>query len=138
MKRNSRLKKARRQTRNRPRQIFIVLAIGIGLGAAAFGTDAYMTAKRQVAATQMTAAMAKAPKTVVAANDDEMYTGSILFTPDVGNVCHQLLFDNQNGGFIDNGYVDCAHAAYRGVSETSAKYWPVARVRVISDGFRTH
>jgi hypothetical protein len=138
MNRNSRLVKKRRKTSNRPRQIFIVLAIGMGLGAVAFGTDAYVTATRQVAAIRMTAATAKAPKTVVAANDDEMYTGSILFTPYVGNVCHQLLFDNQNGGFVDNGYVDCEHAAYRGVNETSAKYWPVARVRVISDGFRSH
>ena len=124
----------RRQSRNRPRQVAAVLAIGVSLGIAAFGTDAYVVAKRQSAAV-------KPHTTVVAADDDEIYTGSILFMPDSGNICRQLLFNNQNGEFADNGAVDCERAAYRGVtsvSETSAKYWPVARVRVISDGFRGH
>ena len=45
-------------------------------------------------------------------DDDEIYTGSILYMPDMGNVCRQLLFDNHNGQFTDNGYVDCERAAY--------------------------
>jgi hypothetical protein len=130
--------KTRRQpSRNRPRQIAAVIAIGGCLGFAGFSTDAYITAKQK-------AAVAKAAVTLVATgngNDDEIYTGSILFMPESGVRCRQLLFNNQNGLFSDNGSVDCDRAAYRGmtsVSETSAKYWPVARVQVISDGFRSH
>ncbi|HEX4410769.1 MAG TPA: hypothetical protein VH206_18515 [Xanthobacteraceae bacterium] len=126
----------RRQSNNRPRQVLAVLVIGATLGFAAFGTDAYIIAKRKSDA----AKAAAANTVVVSANDDEIYTGSILFTADMGPVCHQLLFNNQNGQFFDNGSVDCERAAYRGitsVSETSAKYWPVARVQVISDGFRS-
>ena len=134
MSRVTRRAPTRRQARNRPRQVAAVLAIGGCLGFGAFGTDAYITAKHRTVA-------AKGAVTVVAANpnDDEIYTGSILFMPDSGVRCRQLLFNNQSGLFTDNGTVDCDRAAYRGmtaVSETSAKYWPVARVQVISDAFR--
>ena len=71
-------------------------------------------------------------------DDDEIYTGSILYMPDdMGNVCRQLLFDNQNGQFTDNGYVDCARAAYQGRID-GPKRWSAARLRVISTGFLQH
>jgi hypothetical protein len=56
-------------------------------------------------------------------------------TPDTSNVCHQWLFDNHNGQFSDNGYVDCQRAFYQG-STDSPKQWSAVRVRVISTGFR--
>jgi hypothetical protein len=43
----------------------------------------------------------------VAPSNDEIYTGSILFTPHEGSTCHQFLFDNRTGRFNDNGNVDC-------------------------------
>jgi hypothetical protein len=102
------------------------VTIGLCLGAGAFEIGRYVTVTRQAAA--MAAASAAA--------DDEIYTGSILYMPDSGNACRQLLFDNQNGQFTDNGYVDCDRAAYRGAA--TPKQWSIARVRVISSGFREH
>jgi hypothetical protein len=99
--------------------------MGLCLGAGAFGIGRYVNVTRQAAAVAA----------VLAAADDDIYTGSILYMPDSGNACRQLLFDNQNGQFTDNGYVDCDRAAYRGANATP-KQWSAARVRVISSGFR--
>jgi hypothetical protein len=118
----------RRRKGARPgsRQVGAIVAIGLCLGAGAFGIGRYVIATRQAAA--VAAALA-------ADDDDDIYTGSILYMPDSGNACRQLLFDNQNGQFTDNGYVDCDLAAYRGPNATP-KQWSAARVRVISSGFR--
>ena len=121
MDRFSRPAKTRSRGRSGSRQAFIALAFGACLGLGALAIDYCVTAQRQ-------AAVALLPS-----DDDEIYTGSILYMPDMGNVCRQLLFDNQNGQFTDNGYVDCARAAYR---IDGPKRWSAARVRVISDGFR--
>jgi hypothetical protein len=102
----------------------VVVAVAAVLGVSALATDEFSVSKRQAAA----AAAAQQ-------NDDEIYTGSILYMPDEGRTCRQLLFDNQTGQFNDNGYVDCERAAYRSASSTP-KNWSVARMRVISDGFR--
>jgi hypothetical protein len=126
MQRFARPPKKIRRAGNRPSQVGLVLAIGAFLGFAAFGVDDYVTAKK---------AAANAAAAALAASDEEIYTGSILYTPDRGNLCRQLLFDNQSGQFTDNGYVDCDRAAYRNPNE-EAKHWSAARVRVISTGFR--
>ncbi|MFZ0424340.1 MAG: hypothetical protein WAL80_15810 [Xanthobacteraceae bacterium] len=128
MQRFARPQKKTRRGRNRPSQVGLVLAVGAVLGFAAFGIDDYVTAKK---------AAAKAAAAALAASDEEIYTGSILYMPDRGELCRQLLFDNQNGQFADNGYVDCTRAAYRSTNE-EAKHWSAARVRVISTGFRDH
>ncbi|HTZ02531.1 MAG TPA: hypothetical protein VMC05_09385 [Xanthobacteraceae bacterium] len=107
-------------------QIFIVVAaIGAVLALGAAATNEYVrAAKREAAGGTYHAA------------DDEIYTGSILYQPDAGNVCHQWLFDNQNGRFFDNGSVDCDRAAYQGLD--GPRQWSEARIKVISDGFRDH
>jgi hypothetical protein len=110
--------------RNGSRQVWAIVMIGLCLGAGAFGIGRYVTVTRQAAAVEAASA----------ADDDEIYTGSILYMPDSGNVCRQLLFDNQNGQFTDNGYVDCDRAAYHGAA--TPKQWSAARARVISSGFR--
>jgi hypothetical protein len=115
----------RRRGRNRSRQVWTVIGIGLALGIAALATDEYTTAKRYAKA----AAMAQ--------SDEEIYTGSILYMPDEGKVCRQLLFDNHNGRFSDNGYVDCERASYQG-SLDAPKQWSAARLRVISTGFLQH
>jgi hypothetical protein len=72
-----------------------------------------------------------------AASTNELYTGSILYLPYEGSNCRQLLFDNRNGRFTDNGNVDCAEASLQsGIS--SPKQWSAARAKVISMGFRDH
>ena len=114
--------KRRRRARSASQQIFVVLGIGTILGVAAFATDNFVTNSRQ-------------PAAAVTQSDDEIYTGSILFTPNRGNLCHQLLFDNITGGFADNGLVDCDQAAYHGLEVP--KRWSADRVRVISTGFRS-
>jgi hypothetical protein len=125
--RHARPSPRRKGSRQGARQVWAILTIGLCLGMGAFGIGRYVTVTRQAAA--VAAALAAA--------DGEIYTGSILYMPDSGNACRQLLFDNQNGQFTDNGYVDCDQAAYRGARATP-KRWPAARVRVISSGFREH
>jgi len=70
----------------------------------------------------------------VASNDDEIYTGSILYMPIEGRICHQFLFDNRTGRWSDNGDVDCERSAYH----ANPKNWSFARARAISAGFRDH
>ncbi len=67
--------------------------------------------------------------------DDEIFTGSILYMPDEGRLCRQILFDNHTGILTDNGNVDCERAAYHSAGGT-AKQWSAARMHVISTGFR--
>jgi hypothetical protein len=118
-----------RPAKNRPRtgngslQVMVVVVIGATLALVALGTDELITAKHDKAAA------------AVAPNDDEIYTGSILYMSDTSNFCHQWLFDNHNGQFTDNGAVDCERAAYRGALD-GPKQWSAARLRVISSGFR--
>jgi len=116
-------KKARRRGQSGSRQAMAVVALAAALGLGALAADKYAVAMR--------------PAPAAAPNDDEIYTGSILYMPNDGNVCRQLLFDNHNGRFTDNGYVDCERAAYQG-SLDSPKQWSAARLRVISSGFLQH
>lgn len=67
----------------------------------------------------------------------EFYTGSILYMPDSGKTCRQILFDNLTGHFTDNGIVDCASAAYHSPNEPPKRF-SFARMRVISSGFTQH
>jgi 3-hydroxy-3-methylglutaryl CoA synthase len=122
MNRFPRPAKTRPRARSGARQALAVLAVGACLCLAVLGIEHYVSAQR--AAVAVTAAP----------SDSEVYTGSVLYMPDVGDVCRQLLFDNHNGQFIDNGYVDCAHAAYRGGLDGSQG--PTGRIRVISTAFR--
>ncbi len=127
MNRRRRPAQRRARPRNSLRQTVVVFIIGITLWGAAFATDQYIEAKQASAAMAAAAASAK--------NDAEIYTGSILRMLDMGNVCRQWLFDNNGGGFTDNGYVDCDRAAYRG-GPNGFNRGPDSRVSVISSGFR--
>lgn len=115
-----RAKKPPRARQSR-RQIFAVLAIAATLALGAIATDGFVMALQR--------------QTVAAApSDDDIYTGSILLP--AGEVCRQLLFDNQSGRVTDNGNVDCERAAYNGLD--GPKQWSAARIRVIATGFREH
>jgi hypothetical protein len=121
------------------RQTLIVLSTAVVLAVGLFAAGDYVVATQRAPATVKAflkpAADRTAAKTAAASGDDEIYTGSILYIPYEGTNCRQLLFDNRNGRFIDNGYVDCMHAAYQsGIG--SPKQWSAARVKVISTGFR--
>jgi hypothetical protein len=111
------------------RQTAVVITIGMLLGTALFVTGGYLTTKQR--------AVAPEPGVAQTQTDAEIYTGSILYMPDEGRVCHQLLFQNLTGRFVDNGYVDCLGAAYL-ESEGPPKRMSTARVKVISSGFREH
>jgi hypothetical protein len=125
-KRMTRSAKNRRHGRSNRRQaFFVVVALGATLGLGALATDQYVVLSNSQAAAA-----------VVAANGNDIYTGSILYMPDSSDVCHQWLFNNLNGLFTDNGYVDCQRAAYRGLE--APKRLSVARAQVISTGFRDH
>ena len=128
MYRRARRLKARSSRRDSVRQTLGVIAVGVLLGTSLFATGEYITARQRASAAAAAAA---------AANVEEIYTGSILYMPDEGRTCHQLLFDNHTGRFTANGNVDCENAAYRG-SGGLPKRWSAARVRVISTGFRQH
>jgi len=107
-------------------EILTVSALGAMLALGVVAADQYVVAKRHAAAARVAAA---------AVSDEEIYTGSILYMPDSSNICHQWMFDNHNGQFSDNGYVNCERAFYQG-SPDSPKQWSAARVRLISSGFR--
>jgi len=122
-----------RPTKNHPRAgngaaqtIVVVIAIAAVLALGALATNQYLVAaKRQAAGT------------FEASNDDDIYTGSILYLPYEGSNCRQLLFDNRSGRFTDNGNVDCAQASSEsGIG--SPKQWSAARAKAISMGFRDH
>ena len=108
------------------RQGLGVVAVGVVLGTGLFAIADYFTVQHWVK-----------PATA-ARNAGEIYTGSVLYMPQEGRNCRQMLFDNNTGRFTDNGSVDCENAAYRGVDGNLPKQWSSARARVIADGFRQH
>ncbi len=130
--------KSRKSSRDGFRQAAVVTAIGVVLAAGLFAAGGYVVQQRRGPATVkafIKAAPGRAEVASASGSDDEVYTGSILYLPYEGTNCRQILFDNRNGHFIDNGYVDCLNAqAQSGIG--SPKQWSAARVRVISDGFR--
>jgi hypothetical protein len=105
------------------RQTLVLVAFGTLLALGLLASAGYFISKQRPA------------PVLAAANDDEIYTGSILYMPDEGKFCRQILFDNLTGLLSDNGKVDCDRAAYRGTDGTP-KRWSSARVQVISSGFR--
>jgi hypothetical protein len=125
MDRRARYRQARPRRRDSLRQTLTVIAVGASLGGSLFVIGEHVTAP------QRDSAQAEA---VAAAQNAEVYAGSILYMPNEGRNCHQLLFDNQSGRFTDKGQVDCVDAAYR--SPREPKFWSAARAHVISDGFR--
>jgi hypothetical protein len=116
--------RARGRGRERSRQIAVLAVVAAVVATGLFATGGFKIA-------QSPSKPASAP------SDDEVYTGSILYVPDEGKVCRQLLFDNRTGRMQDNGMVDCERAYYRGASETS-KHLSTARALVISESFRQH
>jgi hypothetical protein len=108
------------------RQSFGVVAVGALLGTGLFAIADYFTVQHWVR------------PTTVARNAGEIYTGSVLYMPQEGRNCRQMLFDNNTGRFTDNGAVDCENAAYRGVDGNLSTQWSSDRARVIADGFRQH
>ena len=109
------------------RQTLGVVAVGAVLGTGLFAIADYFTAQHWVR-----------PAPTAARNAGEVYTGSVLYMPQEGRNCRQMLFDNHTGRFTDNGAVDCENAAYRGIDGNQSKQWSSARARVIADGFRQH
>jgi hypothetical protein len=124
MDRHARRKKGHSQS---IRQTFGVVAVGAVLGTGLFAIADYFTVQHWVR-----------PAAPVARNAAEIYTGSVLYMPQEGRNCRQMLFDNNTGRFTDNGAVDCENAAYRGIDGNQSKQWSSARARVIADGFRQH
>lgn len=124
MTRHARPGQYRARADNGARQAFIVvIVIAAVFGLGALATGQYLaTAKRQALGTFEPAAKGKA-----------VYTGSVVYMPETGNVCHQWQFDNLNGQFTDKGAVNCDADGVDG-----PKNWSTARIRVISDGFRDH
>jgi hypothetical protein len=108
------------------RQSFGVVAVGAVLGTGLFAIADYFTEQHWV------------KPTTAARTAGEIYTGSVLYMPQEGRNCRQMLFDNNTGRFTDNGAVDCENAAYRGVDGNLTKQWSSSRTRVIADGFRQH
>jgi hypothetical protein len=111
-----------RRAADSPRQTTVVIALAVLLGVGLFASGEYVTSRQRPAA--------PAP----ASNDDEIYTGSILYMPYDGRLCRQFLFDNHTGRLSDNGSVDCESAAYQG-TDSAPKLWSFARARAISTGF---
>ena len=73
--------------------------------------------------------------TRIVLSDDEIYTGSILFMLNDGDICRQVLFDNRTGRLNDNGLVDCERVAYRSPGEMPRDW---SRRRIIAESFLPH
>ncbi len=98
-----------------------VMALLVCLGLGLFGTDAFLARRADAAAAAV-------------AESKQIYIGSILFYPDLGDRCHQLFFDNRNGHYADNGSVDCSRAVAE-LSKDAPKSFSAARTEGISKGF---
>lgn len=117
-----RFKKLSKTRRRVPwRQAFsAVVAVGLVLAVGLVATDQYKAMQER--------AVDAAP------SDAETFSGSILFMSEAGQTCHQLLFDNHTGHFTDNGYVDCARAAYQD-TDTKSEELSASRAQGIASGF---
>lgn len=73
------------------------------------------------------------PASQTTPDDDEIYTGSIVFVPMEGNDCHQNLIDNLTGRIRDNGIKPCDAALARSGSVPRA--WSAARIDAVRGGF---
>lgn len=117
-----RLAKRRPHTRGGASQVLVVVAaLGAVMALGALATDRFVIAT---------------PHPFEAANDDAIYTGSILYMPDAGHACHQWLFDNRDGQFTDKGTINCEDAENQELD--GPKQWSADRIKVISSGFREH
>jgi hypothetical protein len=134
--------KRRNRSRDGFRQVTVVIGVGAVLIAGLFAggyavQQQYMPGLVKALLGGGRGGAQVASAVASAASTNELYTGSILYLPYEGSNCRQLLFDNRNGHFTDNGNVDCAEAsAQSGIS--SPKQWSAARAKVISMGFRDH
>lgn len=124
MGRYARRSKIRWRSREGPRQTVIVVVMAALLSFGLLQIGGYVAQRQRATAGENAAAALP--------SDDEIYTGSILFPPIKGRICHQFLFDNRTGRISDNGNVDCERAQYAG----DPKNWGVSRARAISAAFR--
>jgi len=116
------------------RRLFALVPVFAAIIAAGFlGAEQLVTAQRP--ATPAETAQSSIKQAAMA--DDEIYTGSILFMPDDGKLCRQLLFDNRTGRVSDNGMVDCGRAYLQSLNGVLMQGSSV-RARVISESFRRH
>jgi hypothetical protein len=132
MDRSKRRSKARARGREGSRQMMFLAAIGSVLAVGLFVAGEFKAGQFLPWPHWLSLS-----KPAPAPTEEEIYTGSILYLPNDGTTCRQLLFDNRTGRFRDNGLVDCERAYYRGTNE-SATLWPNARATVISQSFRGH
>jgi hypothetical protein len=130
--------KRRNRSRDGFRQVTVVIGVGTVLIAGLFaGGYAVQQQYMPGLVKALLGSGRGGTQVATAASTNELYTGSILYLPSEGSNCRQLLFDNRNGRFTDNGKVDCAEASLQsGIS--SPKQWSAARAKVISMGFRDH
>lgn len=103
-------------------QVVVVVAAGLSIGASAIGIEVYATSRW-------------GNGSGVSLGGPDSYTGAILYRPDTGSLCRQILFNNQSGQSVDKGYVDCEHAAYPNPVD-GAEPTVASRARVIANGFR--
>jgi hypothetical protein len=129
MDRSKRRSKARTRSRERWRQMVFLAAIA---SVPAIGLFAVGQLEIEQLLARFSAAQSAPPP-----SEAEIYTGSILYLPDLGTTCRQFLFDNRNGRVQDNGFVDCEQAHYRGIGE-SMRQVSIPRAVVISQSFRGH
>ena len=130
--------KSRKGSRDGFRQAAVITAIGVVFAAGLFAAGDYVVQRQRGPATVKAFIHCVAAPDTLQPGGDGIYTGSKLHLPDEGSNCRQILFDNRNGRFTDNGYVDCLNAEAQSGGISSPKQWvKAARVRVlISDGFR--
>jgi hypothetical protein len=118
-----------RPWRDMPIVFVLCIWVAFGLSLLFFVSD-WPRARNNVAKT------AKSVVTSSKADDDEIYTGSIITFPPTGNRCSELRMDNRTGKMWDNGYVNCDAIVSELVNEKRQESFDLMRLRTISNVFR--
>ena len=69
-------------------------------------------------------------------DNDEIYTGSIVFVPPAGNSCWLRALDNRTGLMWDKGYVDCNDAVQDAPGKPRRPTMSGERMQAISKALR--
>jgi hypothetical protein len=100
MDRSKRRSNARARGRERSRQMVYLAAIGSVLGVGLFAAGELKVGQFLPWLPRLSLS-----KPAPVPTEEEIYTASILYLPNEGTTCRQLLFDNRTGRFRDNGLV---------------------------------
>jgi hypothetical protein len=69
-------------------------------------------------------------------DDDQIYTGSIVFSPTRGDQCWERMLDNRTGKMWDKGFINCDEVTPQEKAKKMAEGMGAMRMRAFSKVFR--